>query len=199
MVTVQQIHNAFYKEVCESVTPEQQKALEVAGLNVVPPAIYSKTFPLHKIIHINQILLLCEKYGLLFTETRNFSGVIPNKNIEELQKFVSQYNYVHLRTEAKCPLFGKYIEAENVLFVKQSDKHSIKYEYEESAYQWHIVAPKNMVVTEEIRKNNMVYKSDPIIIGMLRPEIWRSARWGVIVTAWGNEASDENVVNEKMN
>lgn len=199
MTLVKQIHNAFYKEACATATVEQQEALKIAGFKLFPPIEFTKAFPFHKIIHLNKILLLCKKYGLLLADAKSFSGDIPQKNIKELQEFVDRYDYVHLRTAEKAPLFGKFIEGKDILFVKNSDKHSIKYQDEDSVFDWSIVAPKDMIVIEGATKKNVKASSDPIIIGMIKPKVHRRAEWGVIVTAWGDEASDESVVNEKMN
>lgn len=208
--TVKEIHNAFYKEAIMPVTEAQVSVLKETGFNMLPPAECSKLFPFHKVIHLNKILLLCEKYNLVFSETENYVGSIPQKNLYELEQFTKQYNYFHLKrfedTSLMKELFGigKSVEEKTFEFIK--NKHLIEYDAEETIYEWRIVASKDMVVTKKIRKNRIVVP-DPIIIGMIKPH-WgaggmrwwdQNEKWGVIVTAWGDEASDEIVVNERNN
>lgn len=215
VVTVKQIHNAFYKEAIMPITETQVEVLKKMGFNLSPPKAYSTLFPLNKVIHLNKILLLCEKYDLVFAETSDYEGVIPQKNLTELEQFLNNHNYVHLHKYAEeagllKELFGfgkSGKEKKDYTFIKNREKHLIDYDDEESTiYDWCIVAPKNMVVTKKTKKNRLLL-DDPIIIGMIKPH-WgcggirwweQNEKWGVIVTAWGEEASDESVVNEKMN
>lgn len=225
MTTVKQIHDAFKKESCKHITASQLLALEKTGFELSAPMEYAKLFPFNKIIHLNRIVLLCEKYDLVFTETKNYSGVIPKKNLVELQEFTDQYDYAHYYKYPKYTLWDairdKTKETEYSSFIRR-DKCK---DFDEitSIYQWFIVAPKNMVVTDTQRTARVkvakeqkideltssllqVLTKDPIIIGMIKPEFSHQLlpsntkiKWGVIITAWGDEASDESVVNENMN
>ncbi len=206
MITAEEIHRAFKEQSCNPATEGQKSALKKAGFELNAPEIYSSLFPLHKIIHLNKILLLCEKYNLIFTETRNFSGGIPQKNLMELEVFMDTFDYVHLIEYEKDYLFTPWRnkEAQKHAFIKKRDKHTVKHDEEYPIFQWYIVAPKDMVVTQQVFDKTF-YVPDPIIIGMINPEYgcgglsWGKVKWGVIVTAWGDEAKDENVFNERLN
>jgi len=231
--TAAQIHQDFYENSFKPMAPVSSLNAGIASLEVVqhdysavlektgftslvPPPIYPTLFPFHKLIHYNQILMLCDKYKLFFSPTKDFVGAIPPKNMMEVQRFLQQYNYVHFEHWEKQGFWSQLLEREpkgkKYSFVKPEQiEHPYKEDtcysgtIPESVFEWFIVAPASMVVTRKKRKWDT--SDDPIIIGMIRPKFgcggfqwWdKSKAWGVIVMAWGDEASDPAVVNEKMN
>lgn len=197
MNTVKEIHNAFYSDLLnEAITENQKAVLNRIGFTLSPPPEYQKLFPLHKIIHINRVLALCKKYDLLYGELDDYVGTIPARNIKEIESFASNYNLFHVYRYRE---FGKNIDEK---FVKSEDVIKYKKEYQREAIVWRIVASRDLMISKEDAREYSVIHPDPVVLAMIRPDYgsWDSQlEWGVIVTAWGDEAKDESIVNEKMN
>jgi len=166
----------------------------------------SKEFPLYKVINGETVQTICKKYNLVLGENRLYKGFVPVKNLKEIEQFfvnhpeekfryfesnqngrytmeLSKKMYEHLKEEEKTKSF-------NLLSYKSLHKDNV------SLY---ICAPIKDMETEGYRLEGhrlVAHVPDPIV---LLPKIVNGMAMYVIITAWGDEASDELVTNAKNN
>lgn len=188
---IEQIHNAFYEEICKPISENQKETLSRIGIKLFPPPEYSVLFPAHKIIHINRIISLCEKYKLELGTTEQYVGTIPSKNIDEIENFITKH-----------PFYKKEVDNTGRIYKFEDTNHGESKNFK-SLFQWQIVAPPSMIISNEVRKKTIVSAPDPIIIAMIKPEVGFAVNdapeLGVVVTAWGDEIGNPIAVNEKNN
>lgn len=157
---------------------------------------YKKKYPLYKFIKEDGVKSICEKYGLILGKISSFTGVVPNKNLEEMENFnkdnikedmcyYEMYRLGMIRTKPKQISYEQYK----------------KYRIDDYSYsvddQFQICAPPKdfkLDHNEEIDDFKIVTKKieDPIVLFPVRDGY-------LIVTAWGEEASDPEVINEIYN
>lgn len=229
---------------------EQEAKRSVSGHLVKAIEYFRTYYPQNKFITEAEVKKLCEKYGLLLGETSNYIGDIPEKNLQDIEKFKLRREDWKEKTEiSRMNNFGMFIPEGSIgqsdefgLFQRAQrrqisrdrslfDSDSLvaqyfalmtqrptptptpiphpdyftgvdpfngpekKKEYEQPAFK--ICAPKEDFQTSgwEVRDGyRLVY--DPIV---LQPVSKDGQEGYLIVTAWGDEASDEIVVNESSN
>lgn len=163
---------------------------------------YSFKYPQYKFITEESVLKLCKKYGLIFGTNDRYVGEIPYKNLKDIEDFKIDEN-----EEATHYILNRHINVSKYANRKQfenwqkSDESKIGYETK-TLSKFEIVAPEkdfNMagmhVVNYQIEEKP-IEVPDPIV---LKPVLFQFRRHFLVVTAWGLEASDELVVNEKLN
>lgn len=157
-------------------------------------AYYRQKYPFRKFLLQLSVEAICKKYGLLLGYVQHFTGVIPQKNINEILGFKvndedkpESDNSIWFKSSRWDEKFDKLFLCEGKWCEEKEEKIS------QEKITLKICAPETMFNT-----NNMTvvdgYKlvSDPIVLQPVKGGY-------LIVTAWGDEASDENVVNENMN
>lgn len=192
-------------------TPQAKEAIEIerkekeAENNAKLVNYYSQKYPLNKFITEDIVKQICEKYGLVCGDVSLYKGFVPQSKLHEIANF-------KLRKEDEIPftaywLHGKWNEGSN-----NEARELVKWREEdlprEKVYYWtnpdfkvrikeglKICAPlKDMKTTGYELKGYKLEKHIP------DPVVLQPVNGGyLIVTAWGNEASDENIVNQKMN
>lgn len=159
---------------------------------------FSDKYPQYKFITLESINKICEKYGLYFSEAELYTGAIPDENLLHIEKFRVDaedncYNSV-------CHKFSWSRDPEKISY--STAEHRRKdYDYSITKEPYYIAAPKHDFLLEdtELKGNQIVKKQvvkDPVVF---KPVFYGEKLYYLIVTAWGKEASDELVVNEKMN
>lgn len=169
---------------------------------------FSQKYPMYKFITIESINKICDKYGLCYSTVDNYIGDVPDENLKQIENFKiakEDIGYTDDRTDVNY-------------------NHGISYSYKKyakKAYKWKrgyvkfplvIVAPESdfdMRSGLERRGNALGRKiEDPIV---LQPVVYESKEkdnygdykssrgYYLIVTAWGDEASDPLVVNGNHN
>lgn len=147
---------------------------------------YKHTYPNNKFIDEETVKKICEKYGFLLTGADRLVDAIPVKNQKEiinfrvfkedldLCKIHSNFWRPGWSTEAYMEEFNNYPNPVNGLVFE-------------------VIAPVNKLNTYgmEINGYRLVSK-DPIVLQPVKGGY-------LIVTSWGIEASDPDVVNEKHN
>ena len=137
----------------------------------------------YKIITTEDILKICSKYKLCMSLSRNYNAEVPIKNLNEIKTFFNSYKS---RTNTS--------------------------DYNLSRDNTCIVAPEkdfNKGTNFLIKENLMMKLEDPIVLFPCNNSLRiNNNQYGdntlehqyfYVVTAWGDEASDELVVNNKMN
>lgn len=169
---------------------------------------FQQKYPQYKFITEDSVNEICNKYGLIYGDVYNYTGTVPEKNLKQIEDF-------SIQSEDKCyqrrfiggsrswkpdyvsniEAHPKYTDREKELRMHIYNNH---YSYSEDSLT--IAAPKSDFNMEGMElKGNKLSKieiPDPIV---LQPVFHGGARYFLIVTAWGLEASDELVVNQKMN
>jgi outer membrane murein-binding lipoprotein Lpp len=161
---------------------------------------FSVAYPCYKFITEESVKKICEKYGLVYGEIKFYKGTVPDKNLEHIEKFKINSEYECYTSERR----GFFTDSKYTSYIGKR-----LYEYYQNngdrdvfAYKspLEIVAPaKDFDMKGMDVKNFKVGKipiPDPIV---LKPIIFNGEKHYLIVTAWGEEASDEMVVNQQMN
>jgi hypothetical protein len=192
-----------------------------APLIIAAIEYYYHRYPQNKFITEEEIKILCKKYGLLYGDASNYIGDIPEKNLAEIEKFKLMevdwqpmpkgiLHFLEDPSDRTHPIHDEIMRSwewalrvPRHLFVesdeyrqKPADDYSSK---ETERYQppFKICAPPQDFNTLgwEVREGyKLVW--DPIVI---QPVEYKSIKGGLIVAAWGDEASDGIVVNGRKN
>lgn len=156
---------------------------------------YSISHPFNKVIHEVDVKSICDKYNLLRGELNRFKGFVPEKNLQEIERFKYPDGF-HVFEDwygGENRRFKTHNEA--LKYKEQQEKESTsKYVIQAPSYKLRICAPvKDMVVYSTDHVVDRVIVPDPVVLYPIEKGCW------LIVTAWGDEASDPLVINEKMN
>ena len=182
----------FYNSLAhEKAEPVRQALAEDLGKNQLKEAIeyFSNKYPQYKFITEDSVKKICDKYNLYYGKVSKYIGDVPEKNLIEIENFK--------------------VDDKDMYFIERS-LYGSQYirSYNEYKGNWWkldregfvIAAPitdfkldKNTTITD--RKISFTVP-DPIV---LQPVIYKKKTYYLVVTAWGAEASDELVVNQKMN
>jgi len=156
---------------------------------------FQQKYPNYKFITMDGITRIAKQYNLVEGPITKFVGEIPNKNLQHMLDF--KIDNVDKALERSRP------SRNNVYVTSGYDDGNIA--------PWIIVAPQkdfNMDRSELVNGRIMDTRPvplDPVVIQPVRFSYTRPGYntqyliGGLIVTAWGDEASDPDVVNEKMN
>lgn len=167
---------------------------------------FSVRYPQYKFITEQSVKKICEKYGLVYSKIQNYIGSVPDKNLKHIEDF-------KIKDEDKC-----YIREESwgwgdsidIRFIDQSQYNygltngTIRNNHRTVSYK---ISPLEIAATvgdfntkgkqvEDFKLKNIPVPPDPIV---LHPVLFEDKKYYLIVTAWGPEASDADVVNERMN
>lgn len=187
---------------------------------------FSFKYPNYKFITEESVKKICAKYGLVYGEISKYIGTVPDKNLKHIEDFkvaeedeccVERLTYFspwwnHVMYEAyKSTKERKEKQEAERLAILNSDTpykildyrigglHSDSRKTDEIC-PIEIAAPLkdfNMADSEvKDFKISKIQVPDPVV---LKPVVYNKQKYYLIVTAWGLEASDELVVNQKMN
>jgi len=172
---------------------------------------FSRKYPLYKFITQESVMKLCEKYCLIYGDVKYYIGDVPEKNLQQIEKF-------KIDKEDEC-----YVISEKFLYSPNKLENNISYsEYELGKLEKqrilekpiillmneikHYLSPLEIVASsKDFDLNNMEIKNfkiskkeipDPVV---LKPVFYNGDKYYLIITAWGDEASDESVVNTNFN
>jgi len=182
---------------------------------------FSQNYPNYKFITDESVNKLCNKYGLVFGDSERYTGTIPDVNLKHIEEFkISDEDIAYYELQKELD-YDAYHEAEmrshyhsmvnqnNYYIIKKvyctyglvkSNKNNANRRFNKA--QFNIVAPQKdfnmkgyVVSNNEIVKLEIVPK-DPIV---LCPVGFENKKYNLIITKWGLEASDEDVVNANHN
>jgi hypothetical protein len=161
---------------------------------------FTNKYPLYKFITEASVIRICEKYGLIYGPVSKFIAEVPQKNLEEIAKF-------KIQSEDMCYIeechwrSGGHPDIRIVDLRKYNDRYSNTENFRYNYYPMplEIAAPKSNFDTSGMElkgfKLTQVIKReipDPIV---LQPVMHNGNKHYLIITAWGAEASDSEVVN----
>lgn len=187
-----------------------KKEMEKNVLNAIMDA--KTQFPTHKYITYDRTLEICKKYNLILGLVNQYKGFVPKKNLLDINNFYKLYEskvtyYSVQRIHYGFPrlykrdIFDEYGKRQNT---------ATKEKYEEALKPFSgfyasiqkdtlfMCAPLKDMDTEgyEIKNNTLVHIPDPIV---LNPFTSNGVKGFIIVTAWGDESKDPDIVNQNNN
>lgn len=197
---------------------EREKATSQAHETIEAVEYFLTYYPSYKFISLKQIESISKKYGLLYGDSKNYLGDIPDKNLEEIEAFKLReedyyeepksiwesllsplnmssfyerymYGFDPIRTE---PTSDRVRSLGMSLLAEEKTQPPKK-----SKPPFKICAPKKEFNTSgyEVKDGfRLVY--DPIVI---QPVKYKSIEGGLIISKWGLEGQDETLVNEINN
>lgn len=186
---------------------------------------FSFKYPNYKFITEESVKKICSKYGLIYGSSSLYIGTIPNVNLKHIEDFkIDSDDDCHVEQDIFYSSFGdsriqrtEYLSGKKIRLEKEEKEKRFKngeYPFDElrinySPYfrlikkmcELEIAAPIKDFNTKGMEVENFKLEAkpmeyDPIV---LKPVFFNNQKHYLIVTAWGLEASDELVVNQKMN
>jgi hypothetical protein len=198
-------------ERLEKENNERLKTIKANDLTLEGYNHFRTKYPLHKIIFKETLEKVCKKYGLGYAAVRQFTGVIPKKNIDDMMRVkIDSHDRAVLRDENYGDGKPSHWEIERSekrlefsgcqLYCKRNSGSK------DDKVVWSplvIAAPPDQFL-DCIGKNpdgKMEFKpmknEDPIVMQPL--SYGDNDIYFLILTAWGPEASDPDIVNERFN
>ena len=177
----------------------QQKQELIAGINY-----FSQKYPQYKFITEDSVKKICKKYGLVYGTIDKYIGTVPDKNLKQMEDFKIDQNDVCFLRERWYKHLVSLNPTERICYVSKQDSgeelpRTANFPYYDtySKCNLEIAAPiTDFDMTNSEIKNFNIKVIDPVV---LQPVVFKDRKHYLIVTAWGQEASDSLVVNERMN
>lgn len=172
----------------------------------------------YKFIILPQLERLCEKYNLFVRECQMFQGDIPEKNIADIMRFKVHIDDLNVNIDARIHLL-EYVRRKERPSLNSPHWNSFNFNSQDVLkISLQDLAEHNMLnhmlsiaAVEDLFNPQAFVKSRKRIIGK-RPELVAKSQVDtdpivlletmhgfLIITAWGDEANDELVVNHKLN
>jgi len=175
---------------------------------------FSSKYPQYKFITEESVKSICEKYGLIYSEVSNYIGTVPDENLAQISEFkIHSEDTCYIKTNISRGYSGTELISHSryIIETTRSITHNstdyllsklhqfADYSYSKSPLE--IAAPMSdfNLGGKEIKDFKLSVKAkapDPVV---LQPVFHGNTKYYLIVTAWGKEAEDSLVVNEKLN
>jgi len=167
---------------------------------------FSFRYPHYKFITEDSVKKICEKYGLVYGPVSSYIGTVPDKNLKDLENF-------NIKDEDKChQIIVRYRIGDSIMNSEYCDKarcdayvrEGYDFDYDTTAEEcsMEIAAPlkefniRYMNVMDFKLSKNAPKVEDPIV---LQPVHFEGEKHYLVITAWGDEATDELVANPILN
>lgn len=186
----ERLSNLGFKSI-ESVKELHELRIKKLQFEVIKKSIedYSKKFPFNKFITKEECNAVCEKYNLYVGAVSWFKGFVPDRNIAEMERFVSNYDTAKYW---KCEASKAYSHVQ-IITQEEYQNQLPGFSYGKDTPEFKIMAPDNQFYyAPGMRKVGREIIDDPIVLHEV-PNGY------IVVTAWGDEASDPIIVNEGNN
>ena len=202
------------KEVVLSDKAKEVKAKKQKLANALE--YYSFKYPMYKFIPRHIADNICKKYSLVIGDVGQYTGFVPEKNVKQITKFfeteneINTFYYISYGGWGMRPIqiskkeYDAHIESQGRIIIEYPpylDGYAIGqqcYHHSQNS-PLKIAAPLKDMKTEGYKLSGNIFVKeipDPVVLAPLNYE---GEEIYCIVTAWGDEASDEMVVNEISN
>jgi len=156
-------------------------------------AYYYRHYPLQKFITEEGVKSICAKYNLVYSTVDRYEGFVPEKNLKEIENF--KIRYEDLAYEKISRRSG------SVEFINYRDMDKIPKDFFNiSRAKLEIAAPLKDFNQQQLNLKKFKLSEreveDPVV---LQPVVFKGVKHYLILTAWGDEASDELVLNHINN
>lgn len=159
---------------------------------------YRRNYPNHRFISEKQVEIICKKYGLLCAGVGQYTGEVPMSKIAAIDSFRVRkgdiaIRWIHETFVESVPWLDEDGNTRGFSFRDPSEtKPHDRSEMVKAMGLW-ICAPESLLDMEgATRVGHNVDINDPVVLQPVEGGF-------LIVAAWGDEASDENVINHTMN
>jgi hypothetical protein len=166
---------------------------------------YDRKYPFNKFILDKQLQKIMGKYNLLIDTVDNYIGDIPEKNLEDMIRFKIDKRDL-LSDSSK---FRETNRSSNVFtpYPKAYEEMKEKWFWEAERWKLRILAPAHMFKEGRGKKNatelSRQLEKDPIVVCPVNKSPNNHSKdpysGNLIVTAWGLEALDSMIFDQKMN
>jgi len=165
---------------------------------------FSFKYPHYKFITEDSIKKICEKYGLVYGEVGKYIGEVPEENLKHIEDFKidEKDNYISYSSRI-LSVWSSYTEEEfrhrlTVYNDVSPERVDGIVENSKICASLIIAAPKDKfdMTRMEVKDYKLQNIPDPVVF---KPVMYKDKQYFLIVTAWGAEAKDSLVVNEKLN
>lgn len=173
---------------------------------------FSFKYPNYKFITEDSVKKICEKYSLVYGGIDRYIGTVPDKNLKHIEEFkIKDEDIACIYEKAYRGHWSMHKTVESLEYHNLKDLelhrkihpntyHDYHYSIDFNRCPMEIAAPvKDFNMSQAEVKDFKISKieiPDPVV---LQPVVYSNQKYYLIVTAWGEEASDELVVNQKMN
>lgn len=175
-----------------------------------------KLFPTHKYITEEAVKTICKKYNLVFGTISQYTGFVPKKNLDEISTFYQlypdyQYDYWE-RYGYDRGRSGSYPISKHSFDIAVAKQAQLLSSDKSSDYNWSVNdRPSKLFKSSKVLNicaplkdmNTQGHKLDghKLVKDIPDPVVLLPVSTGgyIIITAWGDEASDPLVTNEKLN
>lgn len=165
---------------------------------------FSFKYPNYKFITEESVKKICKKYGLVYGAIDKYIGTVPDRNLKHIEDFnINESDWCYIKRVISMYSWTSdttisYIDFKEYQHHEQSpSSFRLSYHTAYDICSLEIAAPqKDFEVTGSKIDDCKISYPDPVV---LKPVFHGGKKHYLIVTAWGIEASDSLVVNEKMN
>jgi len=178
----------------EAVVDLQRRQMEGSAQRKLENVMYfSNTYPQYRYIDNDAIDRICTKYNLVFGKSNRYKGFVPEKNLREIERFKIKEEDCFYTEET--PYRTHEIDFEEYKKPEANMYGIHLYRRKSMDSTLYICAPLKDMDTENAKVvgNRIIEFPDPIVLRRVRSGGY------LILTAWGAEASDPEVINSKMN
>lgn len=183
---------------------------------------FSQNYPNYKFITPESVHKICAKYNLIYGTIDKYIGTVPDVNLKHIENFkVKDEDRLWLesdnifgRSSAREVSFKVYkdkilreqkeaeawdsMDYEMKRHMMQMSRHRSNYDYKKAPLE--IVAPLKDFNTKDMKldgfKLSKIEIPDPVVI---QPVMFEDTKYYLVVTAWGLEAGDSEIVNARHN
>ncbi len=157
---------------------------------------YRRLYPRNKFITAEQVQTICRKYGLVCAGIERYEGFVPEKNLRDVEKFKVDKRDVPFKIKS-IGISDRWIGEVLNDNGESADRWGSLYKKEKHYESMQICAPKKQMNLSGLTNTGAIYTEK---IDVPDPVVLQPVKGGyLIVTAWGDEASDPIVVNENNN
>ena len=185
---------------------EHEKQILIEAIN------YFSKYPNYKFITEDSVKKICKKYNLVYGQVSRYTGFVPKKNLRHIEEFKIDeqdecYELRRYSISGREYLVG-YAQKSKAREACLQDKRLYRRDdftdyvrLQEEKLTLEIAAPaKDFNLSESqienFKINPKVEIPDPVV---LKPVVFKERKYYLIVTAWGDESTDELVVNQRFN
>lgn len=173
---------------------------------------FHKEYPNNKFITDEIVQRICKKYGLVMGTTNQYKGFVPEKNLTDIERFYS--NHPEDKNQYVCDYYGNWGVQRTIVTKKiyeynkntkeDSQRYGANYNnnniYHIDRTVLNICAPiRDMNTDGHKLKDHLLVKDVPDPIVLLPKTHSNGVEGAIIITAWGDEASDPEIVNQNNN
>lgn len=195
-------HNTEAVKNLKEATNKEYKALKFAQT----VKYYSLHYPNNKFITKEEVEKICSKYNLVYGEVSLYKGDIPDKNLKEIENFnlreedylyseITSFRGLDIGEEITKHTKESFLTAKSKYEISKSSSSRIYKRFSCTKGSLYIAAPESDMDTSGMKLDNFKLVReipDPVVLQEVKDGF-------LIITAWGDEASDSLVVNQKFN